>query len=102
MIPPPPKTTLFPYPTLFRSGDGLHGVGRRDLHRREPSCRRRPHPRRSARADDMSCLGGGLRPPSEPPPRQGLRDRKSKRLNSSHDQIPYAVFCLNKQDTNIR
>src|SRR2546430_8505045 len=66
MIRRPPRSTLFPYTTLFRSGASL-GEGRCDVH---------PH-RRSQRR------GGGR---SEEP-----------RLNSSHSQISYAVFCLKKK-----
>src|SRR5204863_2736263 len=67
MIRRPPRSTLFPYTTLFRSRHA----------------RRRP--RRRSRA---------------PPPRCDRRDRKSTRLNSSHVEISYAVFCLKKKKTN--
>src|SRR6478736_6440743 len=63
MIRRPPRSTLFPYTTLFRS--------------RWSHCRRGP-----ARS---------------PWPRPRPRDRKSTRLNSSHSQISYAVFCLKKK-----
>src|SRR3712207_7171872 len=100
MIRRPPRSTLFPYTTLFRSGEGVpehdlllaarhaagdeapddadHDPGRdhREVHEadraRDPSLRehdRRPH----------------------------RRDRKSTRLNSSHANISYAVFCLKKK-----
>src|SRR2546428_8963050 len=77
MIRRPPRSTLFPYTTLFRS----HGVPSpaAPLHRRTPLL---PHEEK----------GPLLRP--------GLalaQDRKSTRLNSSHDQISYAVFCLKKK-----
>src|SRR6266498_5954475 len=69
MIRRPPRSTLFPYTTLFRSR------GRR-------TCARRPRRCRSAR----------------PSPRaRRRRDRKSTRLNSSHVRISYAVFCLKKK-----
>src|SRR5205809_5385948 len=72
MIPPPPRSTLFPYTTLFRSGRPLplrHESGRHHL------------------------LGAGGRD------RHGRADpdRKSTRLNSSHGYISYAVFCLKKK-----
>src|SRR5688572_33347090 len=73
MIRRPPRSTLFPYTTLFRS---------RSRTRRAPAreCRRAP-----ARPDA----------PSSPSSRR--QDRKSTRLNSSHSQISYAVFCLKKK-----
>src|SRR2546421_9697867 len=72
MIRRPPRSTLFPYTTLFRSQLRCEGrsEGRREIHR-----------------------SGHLHEPS----RQHRRDRKSTRLNSSHDQISYAVFCLKKK-----
>src|SRR6266498_2009319 len=69
MIRRPPRSTLFPYTTLFRSRP----------RRRQPAVRR------------------GVRPPAPPPARRGGRDRKSTRLNSSHVRISYAVFCLKKK-----
>src|SRR5688572_31801140 len=68
MIRRPPRSTLFPYTTLFRS-------------------RRVGHPRREQRQD----AGVPLRV------REAGPDRKSTRLNSSHSQISYAVFCLKKK-----
>src|SRR2546430_7727212 len=82
MIRRPPRSTLFPYTTLFRSG----------------ARPRRDHERAGARRP----RGGGAtaREDAEDRPRrrQG-RDRKSTRLNSSHSQISYAVFCLKKKKT---
>src|SRR5438874_5722240 len=69
MIRRPPRSTLFPYTTLFRS------------HRDE---RRRPAAARAQRQHQQS---------------QFRRDRKSTRLNSSHVEISYAVFCLKKKKT---
>src|SRR5438445_9180522 len=66
MIRRPPRSTLFPYTTLFRSSAGSPGG---------ISCRR-------------------SRPPAFAP---SLPDRKSTRLNSSHANISYAVFCLKKK-----
>src|SRR5246500_5978900 len=68
MIRRPPRSTLFPYTTLFRSDEYRSG-GRRDRRDRQ-------------RLD-----------PDRP-------DRKSTRLNSSHSQISYAVFCLKKKTKN--
>src|SRR2546427_3380980 len=96
MIRRPPRSTLFPYTTLFRSR----------------SVDRRPGPRAPARG--RAALEGVRRAPSGTVrPGEGavvrVRDRKSTRLNSSHSQISYAVFCLKKkktkkdyQQTNIR
>src|SRR3712207_7101291 len=84
MIRRPPRSTLFPYTTLFRSR-------RRSRRRRRRGGGRRRGPRRGG-----GDLGRRLRP------RLGLRcghalDRKSTRLNSSHANISYAVFCLKKK-----
>src|SRR3712207_7947298 len=80
MIRRPPRSTLFPYTTLFRSQrHGDHQRLRRD--RRRP--RQLPHP---VPAQRRHC------PKADP-------DRKSTRLNSSHANISYAVFCLKKKTT---
>src|SRR3712207_7247284 len=87
MIRRPPRSTLFPYTTLFRSreqlGDDVVVSVLRVGHHRS----RRGH------AD----LGG--HPPVRARPRLRLGDRKSTRLNSSHANISYAVFCLKKKKT---
>src|SRR2546426_7550211 len=75
MIRRPPRSTLFPYTTLFRSRDDRAADLRLPLH-----CGRQ---RGTARAP----AGGG----------RGEQDRKSTRLNSSHLVISYAVFCLKKK-----
>src|SRR5689334_24125589 len=81
MIRPPPRSTLFPYTTLFRSSRRIGDVGR---------CARRHAA--AGRLDDLGhVLRGGC------PER---RDRKSTRLNSSHSSISYAVFCLKKKKKN--
>src|SRR5690242_21427142 len=86
MIRRPPRSTLFPYTTLFRSGRGpehqpvpglfaageVAGFGGGGMH--------------GYRSLEGSFLGGCL-----------FRDRKSTRLNSSHMSISYAVFCLKKK-----
>src|SRR5438309_4808108 len=79
MIRRPPRSTLFPYTTLFRS------VVRRFFTPRRPARTRRP-------ATDHS--GSHARRPAE---RSVAGDRKSTRLNSSHSSISYAVFCLKKK-----
>src|SRR6266487_5058729 len=75
MIRRPPRSTLFPYTTLFRSP------------------RRGRRVRRVPRDDHCRRSGGPPRGPSR-------RDRKSTRLNSSHPSISYAVFCLKKKKNN--
>src|SRR3712207_7982941 len=88
MIRRPPRSTLFPYTTLFRS---TVGHGRR---------RGRHHPVLRAPGDHV-VLAGEQR--VEPVLRDLVRvvlrarDRKSTRLNSSHANISYAVFCLKKK-----
>src|SRR5690625_5474603 len=77
MIRRPPRSTLFPYTTLFRSGV-WHRVARR------------------------FGFGRGLARANFHPCRQGRGDRKSTRLNSSHVAISYAVFCLKKKKTMRR
>src|SRR2546422_7397342 len=73
MIRRPPRSTLFPYTTLFRSSSGA--------------------PRPGVAAARLGvCDGSGAR--GGP---QGHLDRKSTRLNSSHGYISYAVFCLKKK-----
>src|SRR2546422_6236754 len=84
MIRRPPRSTLFPYTTLFRSRD---------------------HPDQGIRRHRQAQLSGGGRDGCQVPriqyggplaPQAG-RDRKSTRLNSSHGYISYAVFCLKKK-----
>src|SRR2546421_102772 len=95
MIRRPPRSTLFPYTTLFRSGraasphDRAHR-DRRSARRSEDRTTRLRHYRDRARPGD---LPGRLRHAG----RRDQPDRKSTRLNSSHDQISYAVFCLKKK-----
>src|SRR2546430_11790793 len=84
MIRRPPRSTLFPYPTLFRS-TLRHGVGARHHHRRVPADVRADAPLHVLVAREPRLVLG----------RNG--DRKSTRLNSSHSQISYAVFCLKKK-----
>src|SRR3712207_8052848 len=99
MIRRPPRSTLFPYTTLFRSA------------RRRPANRRQRHPALgppdaferparpvwAAKPDPQGhrarrAIHGGIRPLG-----RTERDRKSTRLNSSHANISYAVFCLKKK-----
>src|SRR5438270_12204057 len=84
MLRPPPRSTLFPYTTLFRSY--LFGTGwllNTERHRRRS-------------AWSSGCGHEQERPGDRSEPQPEL-DRKSTRLNSSHSQISYAVFCLKKK-----
>src|SRR2546430_6649776 len=85
MIRRPPRSTLFPYTTLFRSIRLIRRVGEDPKGRRDPQ---------DADGDEHCRSDRGS------PPHQilGRLDRKSTRLNSSHSQISYAVFCLKKKN----
>src|SRR2546427_1205976 len=91
MIRRPPRSTLFPYTTLFRSE--LRG----ELRYRQYLLRLTPTP--AAATQLLSDAEADLRESVRlAPERAGAwRDRKSTRLNSSHSQISYAVFCLKKK-----
>src|SRR5688572_31635784 len=90
MIRRPPRSTLFPYTTLFRSPlrqrpqDGAAPVDEEDL---------------GAPVDGAMDHAAGRGGASGP---QDSQDRKSTRLNSSHSQISYAVFCLKKKKKNTQ
>src|SRR5438067_6313393 len=75
MVRPPPRSTLFPYTTLFRSSLelNLEKLGLTDL-----------------------AIAG-----TTPVAQEGAVDRKSTRLNSSHVSISYAVFCLKKKNVTV-
>src|SRR3712207_8366219 len=100
MIRRPPRSTLFPYTTLFRSGSGQL-LGADAEHRR-------------LSGHLLAAVGAAVPPATVRPPPSVLvgviagaahhhrpaverRDRKSTRLNSSHANISYAVFCLKKK-----
>src|SRR3712207_7186411 len=93
MIRRPPRSTLFPYTTLFRShqpeGHGDQRVVGAVAHRRPESRVGREHRAVVLQPDPL----GGL---------DDVVDRKSTRLNSSHANISYAVFCLKKKKTEER
>src|SRR3712207_6861499 len=99
MIRRPPRSTLFPYTTLFRSGRGGQDalppvLALRPLGLPRGLLERLGRAVRGVRA--RLPRGVGLRPRA----REGrghARDRKSTRLNSSHANISYAVFCLKKK-----
>src|SRR5690348_17657565 len=81
MIRRPPRSTLFPYTTLFRSGGGALPAAHRVLPAGDGAL-------------GLALAGAGRRLPA--------RDRKSTRLNSSHPSISYAVFCLKKKKKNTK
>src|SRR2546430_7770050 len=96
MIRRPPRSTLFPYTTLFRSGSAVHQAKPETLilkdevvtvvaQQRIVAGTTRDDIVAAAAIDDV-IVGPAIEP-----------DRKSTRLNSSHSQISYAVFCLKKK-----
>src|SRR3712207_6933565 len=93
MIRRPPRSTLFPYTTLFRS--------------RGPAVRQRHVARRDSARARLLRGRGAAQPPRGTQQAQGDVDvtpdidRKSTRLNSSHANISYAVFCLKKKTTQL-
>src|SRR2546422_1761918 len=92
MIRRPPRSTLFPYTTLFRSCQRL----KIDFRFAGTGCRRRQIAKHNDAAEKRGpggkiCLVNGELP-----------DRKSTRLNSSHGYISYAVFCLKKKKNKKR
>src|SRR3712207_7102034 len=94
MIRRPPRSTLFPYTTLFRSAPREErgaggGRGRRRLHH---AARRAARPGQAAPAEGADGPGAVRADPE---------DRKSTRLNSSHANISYAVFCLKIKNYNF-
>src|SRR3712207_7821266 len=100
MIRRPPRSTLFPYTTLFRSGRDRRGPER---HLRPEGDARRPDGRRDERGRrrDRRPHAGACVRRKITVVGAGNVDRKSTRLNSSHANISYAVFCLKKKTTTI-
>src|SRR3712207_8018542 len=102
MIRLPPRSTLFPYTTLFRSGKDrrderlVRQVDVAHLTRGAllPARAAQPHGTDARRGQHLV-----LHVVAIGPPRHVLEDRKSTRLNSSHANISYAVFCLKKKNT---
>src|SRR5690348_17991557 len=93
MIRRPPRSTLFPYTTLFRSDKVYQTVIPRNVRLSEAPSHGLP-----ALIYDMKCAGSQayIRLAAELIQRE-RSDRKSTRLNSSHPSISYAVFCLKKK-----
>src|SRR3712207_7168547 len=94
MIRRPPRSTLFPYTTLFRSSTGRGGLSTFPALLSPGG-----HPERSVDGGAIRSRGGKKAAPRCPA--GGILDRKSTRLNSSHANISYAVFCLKKKNQNI-
>src|SRR3712207_8835344 len=92
MIRRPPRSTLFPYTTLFRSR-ALRGGGGRAARRRGSGRLRRPVGRQSVGWAHLEGASARRHRPGA----VRRADRKSTRLNSSHANISYAVFCLKKK-----
>src|SRR3712207_4117365 len=101
MIRRPPRSTLFPYTTLFRSL--LHALGRHDDLAHGAGLVQRGHAVLEVLLDLVLVSGVGV---DDVPAKQIFfledrfdEDRKSTRLNSSHANISYAVFCLKKKNS---
>src|SRR2546422_1832901 len=93
MIRRPPRSTLFPYTTLFRSGNVGHLDARHGIEQLRAKVRKRAVAGRAEVELSRARLGECDQLPHR------FRDRKSTRLNSSHGYISYAVFCLKKKKT---
>src|SRR2546422_4697302 len=95
MIRRPPRSTLFPYTTLFRSVEEVKARGiDGEL---QSSADATPRRGIDSRSEARVILGKDARLVF----RGSARDRKSTRLNSSHGYISYAVFCLKKKNSRI-
>src|SRR3712207_7989280 len=90
MIRRPPRSTRFPYTTLFRSRCAQLRRDRAHVGRLLEPVHGRGEPDRALGAQAQGRVGGEL-----------LEDRKSTRLNSSHANISYAVFCLKKKTRSL-
>src|SRR2546426_7271763 len=95
MIRRPPRSTLFPYTTLFRSRHELHGLLERHAARMQSDIEQDTHrtPQQMYALEELLFFGAVE--PLFP------QDRKSTRLNSSHLVISYAVFCLKKKNKDL-
>src|SRR2546430_7809457 len=100
MIRRPPRSTLFPYTTLFRSVFCMYQLFSKAIPKEvcPKSCARKAVPKKAVQPLSLhaACV---VLPKNE---WYHDRDRKSTRLNSSHSQISYAVFCLQKKKKPVR
>src|SRR5437867_8561659 len=101
MPPPPPRPTLFPYTTLFRSQPGKRSCGPKNI-----GCHDEGRDTAQGAVEGLRHQVIKVHPESAPDrclpirprvPGEADADRKSTRLNSSHRTISYAVFCLKKK-----
>src|SRR5206468_11421368 len=101
-LPPPLGSTLFPYTTLFRSGAARFAEANTRTGHGHCSIGIRVTGKSLVGSRDTggTCDHRGRRPCAARSTQ--CRDRKSTRLNSSHDQISYAVFCLKKKRTSTK
>src|SRR5204863_6012536 len=90
MLRPPPRSTLFPYTTLFRSAGFFYDFSKKEPFKEEDL------PGIEAKMKEIIDAKYELKREVWPIDKAGL-DRKSTRLNSSHVEISYAVFCLKKK-----
>src|SRR5687768_17734602 len=102
MMRPPPRSTLFPYTTLFRSlgkaADLLDVLDKRPVHEVYIAGRTLVHgPEMQRIVRSCEEVGMPFALPVHAMQFERARDRKSTRLNSSHGYISYAVFCLKKK-----
>src|SRR3712207_8210302 len=91
MIRRPPRSTLFPYTTLFRSVSLAAQIPPSIVSGQKAEGLGEPQPTGRVGLQGRKWRSGSM----------GWRDRKSTRLNSSHANISYAVFCLKKKNTNL-
>src|SRR5256886_13216651 len=98
MIRRPPRSTLFPYTTLFRSPSSPTAATERSM--LASTCSDSsviPH----RAVSNSTPASRSTSPAASVAPARSARDRKSTRLNSSHSQISYAVFCLKKKKQKL-
>src|SRR5260221_6473737 len=102
MIRRPPRSTLFPYTTLFRSALGEGGSAALSALSSLKGAAKDGLKDAADLLADPGLAQGLLQQPQLPlQPQAEPTDRKSTRLNSSHTVISYAVFCLNKKSTRL-
>src|SRR2546430_12657799 len=102
MIRHPPRSTLFPYTTLFRSQAPSPALDRAAMTNPDRETLRKAPRSRRARGKEAAPARTAAECARQPPASlRGSRDRKSTRLNSSHSQISYAVFCLKKKKQRV-